>query len=90
MRRSPSITFAWRLALVALGIWAVGSASSHEVRPAILQVTERSNNQYDILWKQPSVGLVAVHLIPHISGGLLDKAPSTIETVPRFPDPSLA
>lgn len=85
MTRSIVCTLA-RLAaaLTALGICAQEPALSHEVRPAFLQVTERANHHYDILWKQPSLGMMAVHLVPRISGGLLEKAPSTIETAPNF------
>ena len=71
-------------ALIGLGLWADEPASSHEVRPAFLQVTEWRNNHYDILWKQPSSGMLAVHLVPHISGGLLEEAPNTIESAPNF------
>lgn len=71
-------------ALIALSAWAVGPAWSHEVRPALLQITERPNNHYDLLWKQPSLGPMAVRLVPHISGGLLEGAPSAIETAPNF------
>ena len=55
-------------------------ASSHEVRPAFLSVTERPDGRYDILWKQPSMGEVAVRLVPHIEGGVLDRAPSDIQS----------
>lgn len=73
-----------RAALIALGIWAVAPAVSHEVRPAFLQITEREDDRYDVLWKQPTLGSIAVHLVPHISGGLLEQAPSSIETTPSF------
>lgn len=70
--------------LIVLTLGAIGSAAGHEIRPAYLQVTERTNNHYDILWKQPVMGLMAVHLIPHISGGLLDPLPSSTQTTPNF------
>lgn len=72
------------VALIALGVWTAEPAYSHEVRPAFLQITERPNERYDILWKQPSIGLLAVHLLPHISGGLLEQSPDAIETAPNF------
>jgi hydrogenase/urease accessory protein HupE len=61
-----------------------GSAWSHEVRPALLSVTERADGHYDFLWKQPTLGEMAVRLIPHIDGGLLDGPPSSIETSASF------
>jgi hypothetical protein len=71
-------------ALIVLGISAPGTAWSHEVRPAFVQITERPVGHYDVLWKQPTMGLIAVHLVPHISGGLLERAPSSIETTSSF------
>jgi hydrogenase/urease accessory protein HupE len=58
--------------------------AAHEVRPAFLQITERPNGHYDVLWKRPSMGSIAVHLVPHISGGLLEAVPSSIETTTNF------
>ena len=85
MRRSLARSAPWlAAALIALGFGAATPAMGHEVRPAYLQVTERPNHHYDILWKQPSLGLAAVHLVPHISGGLLETDPSEIETAPGF------
>jgi len=50
-------------------------ASAHEVRPAYLEIDETAANRFDVLWKQPSAGMLAVHLMPTISNGLL-KAPA--------------
>src|SRR5437016_14317523 len=71
-------------ALIILGIWAAEPAWSHEVRPAFVQITERPGGHYDILWKQPAQGLMAVHLVPHISGGLLEHPPSSFESTASF------
>ena len=59
-------------------------ALAHEVRPAYLEATEHANGRVDVLWKQPSLGALAVRLVPHISGGLLDARPSEIQTEPNF------
>lgn len=72
------------LVLMALALWTVKPAASHEVRPALLQITERPNNHYDIVWKQPSQGAVQLHLVPHISGGLLDGASSSVVSESSF------
>jgi len=61
----------------------VGTAFGHEVRPGFLQITEQPNHHYDVLWKQPTTGTMAVHLVPHI-GGLLEGPPSSVETAPNF------
>jgi hypothetical protein len=73
------------LVVTAAGLFAWPSfACGHEVRPAFLQITELSDGRYDILWKQPSQGTMAVRLIPHVSGGLLEGSPSAIETAANF------
>jgi hydrogenase/urease accessory protein HupE len=68
-----------RVLLALLGAILLGSqASSHEIRPAYLQIDETAPNRFDVLWKQPSMGTVALHLEPKLSNGLLD-APSNEE-----------
>lgn len=78
MRDSRAAIFLW-LTLVVCG-WVPTSAWSHEVRPALFSMTERADGRYDVLWKQPTAGPVAVRLIPHLGRGILDPAPSSIET----------
>jgi hydrogenase/urease accessory protein HupE len=70
--------------LFVLCFFMATPVSAHEVRPAFLQITERANGHYDVLWKQPTMGEVAVRLEPHISGGLLDKQPTAIEAGQGF------
>lgn len=55
-------------------------ARAHEVRPALLQISQVDAHHYDILWKQPANGEVAVHLRPQLSGGALEADPA-ISTV---------
>jgi hydrogenase/urease accessory protein HupE len=72
--------------LPALLLWlALGAlAESHEIRPALVQITQRDAHHYDILWKQPVNGEVAVHLVPRLSGGALDGEPSLATVTPAF------
>ncbi len=70
-----ALLLAWGLAL---------PAAAHEVRPAFLEVTERADGKVDVLWKQPSIGLIAVALNPEISGGLLDRAPDGISAAENW------
>src|ERR1700686_3634004 len=76
----------WALRAALIFLWSIiaSAASAHEVRPAFLQITERPNGHYDVLWKQPTMGSMAVHLVPRISGGLLDAPPTTTETAANF------
>jgi hydrogenase/urease accessory protein HupE len=61
-----------------------GPVCSHEVRPALLQIGQRADGHYEVLWKQPVQGEIAVHLVPHISGGLLDSRPDAVAGGPNF------
>jgi hydrogenase/urease accessory protein HupE len=63
-------------ALLLLGLTL--PAAAHEVRPAFLEITERADGKVDVLWKQPSIGLLAVALKPQIAGRLLNRAPDGI------------
>lgn len=81
---NPRAAAAWRVAMVLLVLVWAASAAAHEVRPAFLQITERTDRHYDILWKQPTMGEMAVRLIPHLSGGLLERPPTAIEAASNF------
>jgi len=66
-----------RVLVLLFGITPLlGSESvAHEVRPAYLEIDETLPNRFNILWKQPSDGLVALHLEPKLSNELLDTPP---------------
>jgi hydrogenase/urease accessory protein HupE len=66
--------------LIALALPALG----HEVRPAYLEITEHADQSYEVLWKQPVMGEMAVHLKPHLSGGGLEEKPSAVDVTPSF------
>lgn len=76
--------FRRRLACLLCAVGLAGTAAAHEVRPALLQLTERADGRYDILWKQPTAGAVAVHLLPRLSGVLPDRAPTDVRAAPDF------
>jgi len=54
----------------------VSEASAHEVRPAYLEIDQTGAFSYSVLWKRPTMGDVAVHLVPHISNGWLERPPA--------------
>ncbi|MBS0333447.1 MAG: HupE/UreJ family protein [Proteobacteria bacterium] len=62
------------LALMLGLAWAC-AATAHEVRPAYLQIDQTGPSSYAVVWKQPTMGDVAIHLVPHLSGGWLDQEP---------------
>jgi hydrogenase/urease accessory protein HupE len=61
-----------------------GFANAHEVRPAYLEITEHASGGYEVLWKQPTAGEMAVRLIPHLSNGWLDEAPAEVDASTSF------
>jgi hypothetical protein len=64
------------LALSAFFALLVSTAFAHEVRPAYLEIDQTGVQSYRIVWKQPTMGDVAVHLVPHLSNGWLEQPPS--------------
>jgi hypothetical protein len=61
-----------RLAALMLALLLPSVSRAHEVRPALLQITEDGPAHYQVLWKQPTMGDVAIRLQPHLSGGALE------------------
>jgi len=66
----------WARLLLMLALLIPAGAKAHEVRPALLQITQTAPGDYDVTWKQPTVGEMAVHLVPHLSSGALDAEPA--------------
>jgi len=76
---------AWTIALVFLASLAVSTmAVAHEVRPALVQISQTAPGSYQVTWKQPVVGDMAVRMIPHLSSGVLDRPATTEEISPAF------
>lgn len=61
----------------------LGAARAHEVRPALLQITVQGEH-YDVLWKQPVNGDVALRLLPKLSSGALDREPDVATVTDTF------
>lgn len=71
-----------RLALLVPAVFALAlfallarPAAAHEVRPAFLEIDQTGPASYSVTWKQPTLGDVAVHLVPRLSNGWLDGEP---------------
>ena len=62
------------LCLTLFGLASVPAAQSHEVRPAYLQIQETAPDVFSVIWKQPAMGELALHLEPNLSNGLLQGA----------------
>lgn len=64
-------------ALVLIGSLLAGRAAlAHEVRPAYLEIDQTGPATYTAIWKQPVMGDVAIHLVPHLSNGWLEQPPA--------------
>jgi hydrogenase/urease accessory protein HupE len=72
------------VAVLFAALLLAAPASAHEVRPALLQIVQTAPGDYDVTWKQPTVGDMAVHLVPHLSSGAIDGEPATQEAAPGF------
>lgn len=71
------------LALAAL-FAALTPAQAHEVRPALVQIRETGPTAYEVVWKRPVVGDMALRLVPHLSGGALEKPPTLEQAAPGY------
>lgn len=71
------------IALLMLVLLA-GAAAAHEVRPALLQIHQTGPGAYQIFWKQPTLGDVAVRLRPRLSSGWLDGQPTDEYAAPGY------
>jgi hydrogenase/urease accessory protein HupE len=59
-------------------------ANAHEVRPAFLELTERSPGEFDVLWKVPALGgtPLAGEEIPHGQPAVAATDPGATKTMP--------
>jgi hydrogenase/urease accessory protein HupE len=72
------------LVLLILGLGLAAQAQAHEVRPGALELTEHGDGRLDAVWKRPVSGEAALRLVPHISSGLLDGPPATVQAADGF------
>lgn len=73
----------WLCALAVLAGWPLAGVA-HEVRPALVQIVETGAGDYDVTWKRPVVGDMALRLVPHLSGGALEKPPTGEQAAPGY------
>ena len=74
---------AWLAALSVLLAWTA-PAAAHEVRPALVQIVQTAPGEYEVTWKRPVVGDMALRLVPHLSGGALEKPATTEQSAPGY------
>lgn len=51
--------------------------SAHEIRPAYLEITEKSDSEFTVFWKQPTMGEFSLRLKPQIGNWLSDSTSVT-------------
>lgn len=73
----------WLSALAVL-LACAAPATAHEVRPALVQIVETGPDDYEVTWKRPVVGDMALRLVPHLSGGALEKPPTAEQSAPGY------
>jgi hypothetical protein len=61
---------------LGFGLLFATVAFAHEVRPAYLEIDQTDAAAYKVIWKQPTMGDVAIHLVPHLSNGWLEQPPA--------------
>lgn len=87
MRREPApvsrigfVIAVWCFVLVASVL--ASAADAHEIRPCLLRITQSQDGRYEVLWKQPANGDVAIRLSPRLSSGALNAAPTVESETP--------
>jgi len=69
----------WRVLIAAwftaCAVFLATPLQAHEVRPALLSVTQQPDGALDVVWKQPLTAGLVLRLTPSISGGLIDRPP---------------
>jgi len=73
-----------RFALGILLACIAALAYGHETRPAYLEIKELTGHRYEVLWKQPTMGEMAVRLVPHLSNLWLENVPDSVENESGF------
>jgi hydrogenase/urease accessory protein HupE len=75
------VKFRLSLCLIALILWPAPGAT-HESRPAYLQIDETQPGQYEVLWKRPARGDLALGLAPVWPSTCRDLAPESAQAMP--------
>jgi len=71
--------------LAVLLVWfGWTAAAAHEVRPALVQIVATAPGDYEVTWKRPVVGDMALRLIPHLSSGALEMPPAVEQVAPGY------
>ena len=64
--------------LLILLVLTCSQAAAHEIRPAYLEITEKSPHEFTVFWKQPTMGEVSLRLKPQVGSWLADSTANTV------------
>jgi len=72
-----------RLLAALVGVLALAApAQAHEIRPALLEITERSQGWFDVTWKVPTLGDMNLAIAPVLPEALEAVGPPAEQRVP--------
>ncbi len=72
----------WVLTIIVLVLCSAPRASAHEIRPALLQITEQSPGRFDVIWKVPMRGDRVLGIEPILPPSLTQIGPTSTQIVP--------
>ncbi len=82
MRRPmPRIALLATILLIS-GLPPGGDARAHEIRPALLEITEREGGWFDVTWKVPTRGDRVLGMEPRLPASLVPLGPPSERVVP--------
>jgi hydrogenase/urease accessory protein HupE len=72
------MNFIFTRSLILLFVLTGMYASAHEIRPAYLEIREKSLHEFTVFWKQPTMGEFSLRLSPKLGNWLVDSAATTV------------
>lgn len=80
LRRTPRCSWLLGILLPLLSVVCY----AHESRPAYLALTERTPGQYEVTWRRPTIGDLALALTPHFPATCREATPHSMSAAPGF------
>ena len=83
MRAGRFVCFSlFAVILLLMGLGPAAELHAHEIRPALLEISEKEPGWFEVTWKVPTRGLSALDLRPILPSGLVPYGPASSHTVP--------
>lgn len=81
-RRRGGLSLLLLVCLLLAGLHTAPKAPAHEIRPALLEISERVPGQFDVIWKVPTRGDRVLGLEPLLPPSLVPVGPPSSHAVP--------